>query len=95
VALPPAFSYTATSSVLIAGLAIHDRFRRPLRPHGCEAIRNVVAGMTGLAGLEIQPVSFLVLVIAVMRPVMDSGGLVVRVPGLDLSAASLDLGLSS
>jgi hypothetical protein len=43
--------------------------------------------MSGLAGLKVKPIRVLVLVVAVVRSVMDSGWLVVRVPGVDLLAA--------
>src|SRR5512133_260948 len=78
VPLPPAFSDAAAAGVLIAGLAVHDRLRRTLRPHRREAIGYMIASVSGLAGLEVQPVGLLVLVIAVVRPVVDSRGLTVR-----------------
>jgi hypothetical protein len=66
-----------------------------LCPHGREAIRDVVAHVSGLAGLEVQPVSVLMLVIAVVRPVVNSSGLSVPVPRLDFQPAGLHLGLGA
>jgi hypothetical protein len=48
----------------------------------------MITHVSGLAGLKVEPVGVLVLVIAMMRPVVDSGGLPVRFPGLNLPAAS-------
>src|SRR4029450_7819924 len=94
-ALPPAFSDSAPAAVLIARFAVHDRLVRPLHPHSRQTIRHVVPRMSGLAGLEVQPVSALVLVVAVVRPVMDSSRLTVRVPRMDLVTTGLDLRLSA
>ena len=86
--LPPAFGDSVTAGVLIAGFAVHDRLGWPLSPHGREPIGNMIACVAGLTRPEIQPLGVLVLVVAVMRPVVDSGGLAVRVPGLDLVASA-------
>ena len=55
----------------------------------------MVARVSCLTGLKIKPICVLVFVVAVMRPVVNAGGLLVRVPGLDLPAARLHLRLSS
>jgi hypothetical protein len=51
--------------------------------------------MSGLAGLKVEPVGVLMLVIAMMRPIVDSGWLAVRVPGLDFPTAGLNLWLDA
>ena len=91
VTLPPSLGDPMTTAVLIARFTVHDRLGGPLRPHGRKAIGYVITHMPRLAGLEIQPVGLLVFVIAVMRPVVDSGGLAVRVPGLNLPTTRLNL----
>src|SRR6185437_10224255 len=85
----------APPGMLVARLAVHDRLRRSLRPHGGDAVRDVVSHVPGLAGLEVQPIGVLVLVVAVVRAVVDAGGLTVRIPGVDLPAARLDLRLGA
>ena len=87
VALPPSLSRSAATVVFIARLAVHDRFWWLLHPHSCKAIRHVITHVSGLAGLKVKPIRVLVLVVAVVRSVMDSGWLVICVPGVDLLAA--------
>src|SRR5215213_8764760 len=91
VTLPPSLGDSTTPAVLIARFTVHDRLGGALRPHGRKTIRHVITHMPGLAGLEVQPVGVLVFVVAVMRPVVDAGGLTVRVPGVDLPTTGRDL----
>src|SRR5690242_3737817 len=94
-ALPPALGDATAAGVLVARFAVHDGLDRSLGPHGGQAVGDVVAGVPGLAGLEVQPVGVLVLVIAVVRAIVDAGRLAVRVPGVDFAAAGLDLRLGA
>jgi hypothetical protein len=93
VTLPPSLGDPISTAVLIARFTVHDRLGGPLRPHGRKPVGHVVTRVSGLAGLEIQPVGVLVFIIAVMRPVVDAGGLTVRIPGLDLPTTRLNLWL--
>src|SRR4029453_16120978 len=91
VALPPPFSDAMASAVLIARLTVQDRLVRPLGPHGRKTIWHVITHFPGLAGLEVQPIGVLMFVVAVMGSIVDSGGLTVRVPGVDLPTAGRNL----
>jgi hypothetical protein len=55
----------------------------------------MITRMTGLTGLEVQPIGVLVFIVAVMGAIVDPRGLTVRVPAMDFPATSLDLRLGA
>src|SRR4029450_4849776 len=77
VALPPSCSAAMAPAVLIAGLTVQDRLVGPLGPHGRKTIWHVITHVPGLAGLEVQPIGVLMLVVAVMGPTWDCRALTV------------------
>jgi hypothetical protein len=55
----------------------------------------MITRMARLTGLEVQPVSVLVFIVAVMGAIVDPRGLTVRVKGVHFPATGLDLRLGA
>ena len=74
--------------MFIGRFTIGNTFGRCVAPHVGHPFSDVFAAVTGLAPLKIEPHSILPGAIVGVRAVMDTRGLMIIVPSLNLLATS-------